>query len=281
VIVSGFTLLLSPFILAETYHPVLLQQKAARIRKETGNPNVTTQHELANGKKTPMQVISENLTRPFALLFLNPACFLIGLYMAICYGYLYLMYTTFEEVFVGRYHESLGISGLNYLAPGLGNFFGCFICAISMDRVYLWLARRNGGTAIPEYRVPVMLGASLFMPIGLIIYGWTAEKQVFWFWPDFGVFIFTAAMLVTFLAMNTYIVDAFKYAASALAATTVMRSVAGALFPLFGNAMFASKLGLGWGNTLLALLALVIGLAYPLFLWYYGPKLRAASNTER
>ena len=71
-------------ILSETYHPILLQQKAARIRKETGNPRVTTQYELLNGRKTSTEVIIENLTRPFALLFTNPACFCIGVYMAIC-----------------------------------------------------------------------------------------------------------------------------------------------------------------------------------------------------
>ncbi|KAF8584416.1 MFS general substrate transporter [Ramaria rubella] len=240
-IVSGITLLLSPFILAETYHPTLLQQKAEQVRKETGNSHVTTQYELSNGHKKATQVIMENLTRPFVLLFTNAACFFIGLYMAICYGYLYIMYATYADIFADRYHESLGISGLNYLAPGFGNIFGCFVCAFTMDRIYLYLSNRNGGVAIPEYRVPVMLGASFFMPIGLLIYGWTAEKTLLWFWPDFGA---PAASLVTFLTMNTYIVDAFKvlnhqYAASALAATTVARSVAGALFPLFARALFS------------------------------------------
>ena len=74
----------SQVILAETYHPTLLKQKAAQVRRDTGNPHVTTQYELLNGKKTPTQVILENLTRPLALLFTNPACFCIGLYMAIC-----------------------------------------------------------------------------------------------------------------------------------------------------------------------------------------------------
>ena len=71
-------------ILSETYHPILLRQKAARIRKQTGNPHVTTQYDLLNSKKTSTQVIIENLTRPFVLLFTNQACFCIGVYMAIC-----------------------------------------------------------------------------------------------------------------------------------------------------------------------------------------------------
>ena len=29
------------------------------------------------------------------------------------------------------------------------------------------------------------------------------------------------------------------------------------------------RLGLGWGNSLLAFVALVLGTIYPIFLWYY------------
>jgi hypothetical protein len=43
--------------------------------------------------------------------------------------------------------------------------------------------------------------------------------------PGFGI-------LLSFMALFTYLLDAFKYAASAVAATTVIRSIAGALFPL-------------------------------------------------
>jgi hypothetical protein len=31
---------------------------------------------------------------------------------------------------------------------------------------------------------------SLFVPIGLITYGWTAEKHVFWLVPDIGIGMF-------------------------------------------------------------------------------------------
>ena len=51
-------------------------------------------------------------------------------------------------------------------------------------------------------------------------------------------------------------VDAFTvYAASALAANAVVRSVVGAVLPLAGQKMY-EKLGLGWGNSLLAFIAL-------------------------
>lgn len=55
----------------------------------------------------------------------------------------------------------------------------------------------------------------------------------------------------SFLPIQVYLIDTYKYAASALAASTVLRSLFGFAFPLFGDAMYA-RLGAGGGNSLLA-----------------------------
>jgi hypothetical protein len=49
-----------------------------------------------------------------------------------------------------------------------------------------------------------------------------------------------------------------KYAASAIAASSVLRSIAGALVPLAGIPLY-DRLGLGWGNSLLAFVSLGLG----------------------
>ena len=77
-----------------------------------------------------------------------------------------------------------------------------------------------------------------------------------------------------------YLVDTFTYAASALAAASVFRSMLGFAFPLFGSQMFA-KLGLGGGNSLLAGLAIALGIPFPVWLWFYGEKVRARSTLTR
>ena len=70
-----------------------------------------------------------------------------------------------------------------------------------------------------------------------------------------------------------YLVDVFTiYAASALAANAVMRSMAGALLPLAAIPMY-DKLGMGWGNSLLGFIALAMVPAPWLFL-RYGELLR-------
>jgi hypothetical protein len=69
------------------------------------------------------------------------------------------------------------------------------------------------------------------------------------------------------------LIDAFTiYAASALAANTVARSVFGAVLPLCGLQMYAA-LGLGWGNSLLAFIATAM-IPVPFLLIRYGELLR-------
>lgn len=68
-------------------------------------------------------------------------------------------------------------------------------------------------------------------------------------------------------------IDTFTiYAASALAANTVARSVFGAVLPIFGLRMY-DTLGLGWGNSLLAFIAVAL-IPVPFLLIRYGELLR-------
>lgn len=47
----------------ETFAPVLLKRRAARLREETGNPNITTEQELFKRKLS--DIVVETLIRPF------------------------------------------------------------------------------------------------------------------------------------------------------------------------------------------------------------------------
>lgn len=64
-------------------------------------------------------------------------------------------------------------------------------------------------------------------------------------------------MIGAILSIQTYLIDNYKlHAASAIGAGAAFRSLAGFGFPLFATAMF-NKLGDGWGNSVLALVAMV------------------------
>ena len=64
--------------------------------------------------------------------------------------------------------------------------------------------------------------------------------------PDIGALLLAAATITGYYAIQTYIIDSYtKYAASAIAAISFLRSVAGFGFPLFAPAMY-NALGYGW-----------------------------------
>ena len=264
------------FFLQETYPPVLLHRKKMKLIKETGNEQLHT--EWDDPKRTVTQTIKTSLIRPFRLLGTQIIVQVLSLYLALCYGIMYLVLSTFPTLWSDVYHESVGIGGLNYISLGLGFFIGTQVCAPCQDRIYRALKRRNNGVGKPEFRVPLMVPGAVLVPIGLFIYGWTAEAHTHWIGPNFGAVIFAAGVIIEFQCIQTYIVDSYtRYAASAVGAATVLRSLAGFGFPLFAPYMYA-KLHYGWGNSLLAFLAIGIGFPAPFLLWKYGEKLRQRST---
>lgn len=158
----------------------------------------------------------------------------LAIYMAYLYGLMYLVLSTFPRLWSERYGESVATGGLNYISLGVGFFLGTQISAPINDRIYRRLKQKNNNVGRPEFRVPAMVPASLLVPIGLFWYGWSAQAKTHWIMPNIGATIFSAGIIVGFQCIQTYIVDAYtRYAASAIGAATVLRSLAGFGFPLF------------------------------------------------
>lgn len=247
-----------------------------RLRKETGNQELRSEFEV---HYVPLQKkLRTSLIRPFRLLFTQPIIQVLAVYMAFLYGLTYLVLATFPTLWTGEYGESVGIGGLNYISLGVGFFIGAQSTARFNDRIYRHLKKKRNGVGQPEFRVPGMVPGALLVPIGLFWYGWSAQAHVHWIMPNIGAAIFSAGIIIGFQCIQTYIVDSYTlYAASGIAAATFLRSLAGFGFPLFASYMYA-RLGNGWGNSLLAFLALVLGIPGPFLLWRYGPMLRAKSK---
>ena len=72
--------------------------------------------------------------------------------------------------------------------------------------------------------------------------------------------------------MDTYL----TYAASALAANSIFRCTAAAVFPLFTTQMF-NNLGTQWGTTLLGSIAILLA-PIPFFFYKYGAWVRSKSR---
>ena len=214
------------------------------------------------------------------MLLFSPIVLSLSLYIALVYGYLYLLFTTLTPVFEQKYHFSPSSVGLTYLGIGVGALLGVTVFGVMSDKLLTYLVRRdiaNGGNGEmkPEYRLPPLIPGSLTIPAGLFIYGWTAQfpDRVHWIAPIIGTSLVGFGMLATFMPIQMYLVDAFGvYAASAVAANTILRSAVGAVLPLAGGDMYKA-LGLGWGNTLLGCIALC-GPVISWALWRFGEGMR-------
>jgi hypothetical protein len=180
----------------ESYAYVLLDRKAKRLRKETGNPNLRS---VLDTGKSPRDLFAFSIVRPTKMLFLSPIVFLLSLYVAVIYGYLYLLFTTMTTVFEDNYGFSQGSVGLAYLGIGVGSLIGLFALGLVSDRLQHYLTKKNGGVSKPEYRLPPMIFGAWFIPLALFWYGWTAEKHDHWILPILGTACLGIGMLIAFV----------------------------------------------------------------------------------
>jgi multidrug resistance protein len=266
---AGALTVIAFILMRETYEATLLGRRAAHLRKESNNPNLRSKFETAGRKHR--ETFMRAIIRPTKMLLFSPIVFSLSLYMAVVYGYLYLLFTTMTQIFQQQYGFSAGNVGLTFLGIGVGCLLGLAIFGLVSDPMVKKMSRK--GEMKPEYRLPPLIPSSLFIPMGLFWYGWTAEKAEHWILPILGTMFIGIGFLATFLSISLYLVDAFPiHAASAIAANTVLRSLAGAFLPLAGPSMYAS-LGLGWGNSLLAFIALALSPLTWVF-FRYGERIR-------
>ncbi|KAH9886195.1 major facilitator superfamily transporter [Xylariomycetidae sp. FL2044] len=265
------------FVLRETFEPILLERKATKLRKETGKPYCTAADDSTH---TLSVKLSRSLSRPLRLLFTQPILQVIALFLAYNFGILYIVLSTFATLWIDRYGQTEAQSGLHYLAIVLGYTIAAQAGGRLMDILWKYLKARHDDDTAPEYRVPLMIPGAILIPMGLLIYGWTAESRTHWIVPDIGICIFGCGIILSTQALQAYVTEAYrKYVASASAASQFLRSIAGFAFPIFAPVMYGG-LGYGWGNSILALTFVVIGWPAPFLLWQYGAKLRAMGKPQ-
>ena len=145
------------------------------------------------------------IARPTKLLLFSPVIMLLSLYMFTLYGYLYLIFTAIPYLFQREYHFSTGQVGLAYLGIGTGLTVGLFISGLFLDRWTKLLTHKNGGEFRPEYRLPLMMVASITVPIGLLFFGWTANIHIHWIFPMIGASLLGCGITLAFVSFpSTY-----------------------------------------------------------------------------
>ena len=112
IIWSAVMLGLIYFCVPETYHPVLLRHKAAKLRKDTGDERWKAPIEVM--QRSIPQTILRSCYRPFLLLTLEPMVLNLCLFSAMLLGVLYLFFGAFEIVFTNNHGFELWQVGLSF-----------------------------------------------------------------------------------------------------------------------------------------------------------------------
>ncbi|OKL58891.1 putative transporter [Talaromyces atroroseus] len=274
-IMAAAGLVLDVFFLNETYPPVVLVEKAAELRRRTRNWGIHAKQEEIEVDFG--ELISKNFSRPIRILVSEPIVLLLTIYMSFIYGLLYLFMTAYPIVFQEIHGFNKGVGGLPYFGMVVGELFaGIFI--ISQQPSYNRKLAANNNIPVPEWRLPPAIVGGVAFSAGLFWFFWTGYKaSIPWIAPTLSGLFTGFGLLTIFLQCLNYIIDAYLlFAASAVAANTLLRSLAGAVFPLFATYMF-DGMGVNWAGTLLGCVAAVL-VPIPIIFYFQGPKIRARSK---
>ncbi|KAK2752859.1 hypothetical protein FQN54_008012 [Arachnomyces sp. PD_36] len=270
-IFSGVLWIAGTLFVPETYAPVLLKKRAQKLSEMTGQVYVSkVEHD--RGKQTLGQVYRIALSRPWVLLIREPIVLLLSIYTAIVYGTLYLTFAAFPIVYQEGRGWSQGVGGLAFIGVAVGMLLG-IIVTIYDNKRYNRAAENSGGAAPPEERLPPMMVGGIVLPVGLFIFAWTTFDNIHWIVS----LIFTGALgfgnVMLFLSVSNYLIDTYTiFAASVLSANAVLRSLFGAVFPLFTPRMY-ENLGVHWASSVPAFLALACA-PLPFLFYKYGAAIR-------
>lgn len=263
-IFTGVLWIIGSLLIPETYPPVILRKRAKELSRKTGKV-YKTRGDIDQGETSALEVFKTSLSRPWVLLFTEPIVLLLSIYMAIIYGTLYMCFGAFPIVYQQGRGWSPGIGGLAFLGVAVG-MLAAVGYSIWDNKRYSRISDKFDGFAPPESRLPLCMVGSIAVPIGLFWFAWTNYPSIHWIVSIMAGAPFGFGMVLIFLGIMNYLIDSYTiFAASVLAANSVLRSLFGAAFPLFTSQMYAG-LGIHWASCIPAFLALIC-VPFP-FLFY-------------
>jgi hypothetical protein len=231
-IFTGVICIIGIIFYSETYAPVLLRQRAEKLSKATGLVYRSRFEEKSLVKLGHLFKVS--LSRPWIFLFREPIVFFLSLYMAIIYGVLYMFFGAYPIVYEEERGWSLGEGGLAFFGIAVGFMLGSIYCIWDNQRYAKLVDAHAGRPVPPEARLSSAIVGGFALPISLFWFAWTTYPSINFMVPIVASIPFGFGMMLVFISQTNYLIDAYLiYAASVLAANSVLRSLFGAIFRKF------------------------------------------------
>lgn len=275
-IFAALSLLSGALFTPETYAPVLLRRRAAKLVRASDGLHYVSIHDR-DRPKCISQVMFTSFSRPFVFLVTEPIVLCVAIYISIVYGTLYAFFAVFPVVFQQHRNFTSAQGGLAFIGIGVGIVLGLASTPIQ-NRIY-WRAMKesDSGRAAPEARLHQAMVGGLLIPIGLFSFAFSASPSVHWLVPIVCSSLFGTGIAQILQSLTSYLMDTYQlYFASAVASTIVLRSMCAAFLPQVVPVMF-SRLGDEAAMSIFG----VLGLActpIPFLFWKYGRWLRSKSS---
>lgn len=274
-ILQGVMVVGSFVIFKETYAVIILEKRAAQLRKSTGQTRYHYKPATQSTGSSTSEKLRRSLSRPLRFLMFHPIIQVQACLSGLNYGVAYIVLSTYADLWTSQYGESVTISGLHYISMSLGEVLAALIGGPLMDVIYHRLKQRSTSQeGRPEFHIILMLPASILLIGGLFMYGWSAQSHTFWAVVDIGAAILSFGGTMAGQSLQAYVIDTYsEHTSSAYAASQFLRSLGAFGLPLFAPAMYSS-LGYGWANSILAFVLAAFFFPAPVFIWVYGSKMR-------
>ena len=187
-----------------------------------------------------------------------------------------MLFPAFPIVYREARGWSNSIGGLAFISLAVG-MMGAVIYSIFENRRYNSILEQSAsGHAEPEARLPPSIIGAIAILIGLFWFAWTNSASIHWLASIAAGVPLESGVVLVILSIINYLTDSYTvYAASVLAANAVLRSIFGAVFPLFTTQIYRS-LGIHWASTIPAFLSLAC-VPLPFLFYIFGSLIRARS----
>ena len=260
----------------ETNALVIIRHKTLKLRKETDRQDLQSAYDSEKSSASlnnPWLLLARAISRPWKMLFHSPLLVIVCIMVGLISGLLYTLLTTSSTFFQEFYAWPLETAGLAYMGLGLGSLIGLIVFAKTSDLLTVRLTKANNDIFQPEMRIVTAFLPALFIPVSFFWYGWSTQAQTHWIVPLVGLVPFGFAQVGINATAQAYLIDASgSFAASSVACVTSVRCLFGAFLPLAGPSLY-DHLGLGWGNSLLGFISLVMPVM-TIIIYRFGQKLR-------
>ncbi|KAL3443085.1 MFS multidrug transporter [Aspergillus insuetus] len=276
-IAAVVTGILTLFLLGirESRPSLLLEREVAKLRKITNIDCLTSSNpDSAPDLRTFVRIA---LGRPIRLFFTELIVFTVSVMSAVATALVYLFTQALPPIYI-----SLGFTPkqacLPFIAIGVGLSLG--LLTRYLDLHLIERRRKRGHILLPEHKLAGFWIGSGVLAGSLWAFAWTippAVQDLHWVVSVLALVLIGYALNEIDYVLGGYLADSYlSYAASGLAALSLIRALLSGILPLVSSPMF-SQLGANVAVSLLAAVATAFCLVPPIFS-RFGETIRARSK---